>query len=52
MVKETIKKESKHYTCEECGLAYKEKAMAEKCEAWCKKTKSCNLEIIKHAIKL
>lgn len=37
------------YQCEECGLTYVEKSWAEKCEAWCKKTKSCNLEIIKHA---
>lgn len=38
------------YKCPECGLEYKEKEWAEKCEAWCKKHKSCNLEITKHAI--
>jgi len=29
---------------------YKTKALASKCEAWCTKNKSCNLEITKHAI--
>lgn len=38
------------YQCPECGLEYKEKEWAEKCEAWCKKYKSCNLEITKYAI--
>ena len=39
------------YKCRECGLKYQEKEWAEKCQAWCKKYKSCNLEITKHAIK-
>ncbi len=38
------------YQCPECGLYYKEKQWAEKCEVWCGKYKSCNIEIIKHAI--
>lgn len=39
------------YKCEECGLEYKEKEWEEKCEEWCRQHKSCNLEIIKHAVK-
>jgi len=39
------------YTCEVCGLNYLEKSWVEKCEAWCKEHKSCNLEIITHAVK-
>lgn len=39
------------YECPECHLKYKEKEWAEKCEAWCKEHKSCNLEIIQHAEK-
>lgn len=39
------------YKCTECGFEYKEKKWAKKCAAWCKKYKSCNLEIIKYAIK-
>lgn len=39
------------YQCPECGLRYKEREWAEKCEAWCKEYKSCNLEITAHAEK-
>jgi len=39
------------YQCPECGFEYKEKEWAEKCEVWCKEHHTCNLEIIKHAIK-
>lgn len=39
------------YKCPECGLYYKEKEWAEKCEAWCKEHNSCNLDIISHAIQ-
>jgi len=41
----------KYYICEECKLKYEGKKIAQKCEKWCKKHKSCNLEIIEHAIK-
>lgn len=47
MVKET----SQGFICEDCLLAYSEKAWAEKCELWCKKHHSCNLAITKHAVK-
>ena len=39
------------YKCSECGLSYKEKEWAEKCQKWCSEHNSCNLEIIKHAIE-
>lgn len=39
------------YQCEECGLKYGNKETAEKCQAWCKEHKSCNLEIIKNAME-
>ena len=39
------------YQCEECKLLYKDEEIANKCEQWCKRTHSCNLEIIKHAVK-
>ncbi len=47
MVKEVAGK----FLCEECGLFYKDKSFADKCEEWCAKHNSCNLEITKHAIK-
>ena len=40
------------FTCPECGLSYKDKTWADKCERWCKENHSCNLEITKHAVKL
>jgi len=39
------------YRCNECGFYYAEKEWAEKCQQWCKEHNSCNLDIIKHAIK-
>ena len=44
--------EKKLYQCPICRLRYQEKEWAVKCEDWCKKYKSCNLEIIKHQIKV
>ncbi len=41
-----------YYQCEECHLLYENKEFAEKCQAWCKEHKSCNLDIIKHAVTL
>ncbi len=41
----------KLYQCPECGLHYRDKETAKKCEAWCKKYNSCNLEITKSAIE-
>jgi len=37
------------YQCEACGFHYVEKEQAEKCEAWCKECRSCNLEITAQA---
>jgi len=38
------------FQCPECKLYYREKEWMQKCEAWCHGHKSCNLEIIKHAL--
>ena len=38
------------YVCEICNLAYEDKKLAEKCQAWCTKYSSCNLEITKSSI--
>ena len=43
-------KNKKGYICPECKLKYLNKEWADKCEAWCKKTNSCNLEITEHAL--
>ncbi|MDP3725591.1 MAG: hypothetical protein Q8R36_00160 [bacterium] len=49
MVKIIQQQNKELYQCEECDFQYTDKEWAEKCEAWCKKHKSCNLEIIAHA---
>ena len=51
MVKEIKKKGEVYFQCEECGFAYKEKPQAEKCTAWCAQHNSCNINVIKHAVK-
>lgn len=50
MVKQIQKDNLVLYQCEECGFAYADRELAEKCQAWCKKYKSCNLEITKFAV--
>jgi len=48
-----VKEDKKHkcYFCEECEMAYVDKKKACECEEHCRKYKSCNLEIIKFAMK-
>lgn len=49
MVKVILKENKELYRCEECGFHYADKGWAEKCEAWCRERKSCNIEITAHA---
>jgi len=49
MVKQKTTKNQDLFICEDCKLAYKEETWATKCEKWCKKHKTCNLEITKHS---
>lgn len=39
------------FDCIECGLHYRDKETAEKCEAWCRETKSCNIEITQQSVE-
>lgn len=39
-----------YYQCEECHLLYESKEFAEKCQAWCREHRSCNVDIIKYAV--
>ena len=52
MVKEVTKNNKKYFQCEICGFYYKERVWAKKCEAFCKKYKSCSLEITKNSVKI
>lgn len=38
------------YVCGICNFGYSKKELAEKCEDWCNKHKSCSLEITKKSI--
>lgn len=38
------------YKCKICGLNYKERKWAEKCEKFCHDRKQCSPEIAKHAV--
>ncbi len=48
MVKKLVSKNA--YKCEECNLLYSERKWAERCEKWCAKHSTCNLQIIRHAV--
>jgi hypothetical protein len=37
--------------CEEYNLIYEEVFWAKKCEEWCRKHKSCSLEITEHTVR-
>ena len=52
MTEETNFKGRIVYKCMKCGWLYKDEDLAKKCEKWCKKHKSCNLDIAQHAIKI
>ena len=51
MVKRIIEEDKELCQCEECGMQYDIRELAEKCQAWCKEHQSCNIEITRHAIK-
>ena len=51
MVKEIIFKDNAVFVCERCGWMYKNNEIAEDCQDWCEKHKSCNLDFQKYAIK-
>ena len=50
MLKKIEKGNNVFYQCRECNFVYKKRIWANKCEKWCKKNKSCNLNIIKYSV--
>ena len=52
MVKEIIKNNKKYFQCEICKFIYKTRDWAQKCEDFCRKNKSCSLEITKNSVKI
>ena len=51
MGKTTNYKQNNIYVCSECKMKYYDEETAKRCQAWCRKNKSCNLDIIRYAIK-
>jgi len=49
MTKQIESHGKKFWRCERCGLFYKAKALAEKCEKFCKENNACSIEITKRA---
>ncbi len=41
---------NENFKCNECGLIYKDRKWAEKCEKFCRTNKACSLKITKHSI--
>jgi len=39
------------FECAECGLRYRDQRIAQRCEDWCKRFDSCNLEITSNSIE-
>ena len=52
MVKEEKINKKVYYKCEACGFYYKTREIAQECEDFCNKYKSCSLEITKHAVQI
>jgi hypothetical protein len=52
MAEKIIRNKKTYYLCKECGFLYKDRKIAQKCENWCKKHHSCNMEITKYAVRL
>ncbi len=50
MVRQIQEENKNYFQCEECGHFYEEEGLAQECESWCRKNRSCNLEIIKKAV--
>jgi len=49
MVKTIQQQDKIFHQCEECSFHYEDREWAEKCEAWCREHKSCNIEITARA---
>jgi hypothetical protein len=46
-----LKMVEEYYLCKICDLKYREKELAEKCQAWCEKHDGqCDPEITKYAV--
>jgi len=51
MVKKEMFQGKPVFVCSICNFGYATKDLAQKCGDYCKKHRSCSLEITKHAVK-
>jgi hypothetical protein len=51
MVRPEKFEEREIFVCEACDLGYADEETAKACEEWCIERNSCNLEIIRKAVK-
>lgn len=52
MVSEKIIDGKTYYQCDICKFYYKTRELAQQCEDFCNKYKSCSIEITKQAVQL
>lgn len=52
MVTEKRKGDKIYFRCEACNMYYETREIAQKCEDFCNTHKSCNIELIKHAVNI
>ncbi|MBI4186759.1 MAG: hypothetical protein HY530_04550 [Chloroflexi bacterium] len=52
MVKKLLKDNKTLYVWEACDFAYQEEEWAQKCQQWCEKYSTCNIEITQHGAPL
>jgi len=50
MVREVEKNGKTYFMCEACDMYYGTRELAQKCEDFCNEYKSCNTELMKHAV--
>ncbi|MFB6115386.1 MAG: hypothetical protein ABEK04_03760 [Candidatus Nanohalobium sp.] len=51
MVKKEKFEGEEAFKCEECGMHYQEKDLAEKCERYCREKGMCNSEITEKSLE-
>lgn len=53
MVSIKVKSGKEFFVCDTCGLIYKDKKTAEKCQTWCENNPgSCNPNVIQLSVEL
>ncbi len=50
MVNKMKTSNGEYYQCDVCKFHYEDKEWASKCQAWCEKNRSCNINITKHVV--